>query len=132
MPLHTFRADRLRQEREALGLTQQELAQQIGAGMSQISRYENGAAEPSVKQLKQLAKILRVTTDYLLGLVEERTQRISLTDLTPDELKFIQALRQGKLRTLLGMLQQALPDEQDEPQVPRVDVTAHRKPLNRV
>jgi transcriptional regulator with XRE-family HTH domain len=131
MPVHIFRADRLRHEREAHGFTQADLAQQIGCAVGQITRYESGAADPSAKHLKQIAKILRVTTDYLLGLVDEKTEHISESDLTPDERKFIQALRQGKLRTLLGMLQQAVPDEQDQAQIPAVDVTPHRKPLNR-
>jgi transcriptional regulator with XRE-family HTH domain len=131
MRLQTFRADRLRREREAHGLTQHELSRQIGAGLNQITRYENGLAEPSVHQLKQIAKVLQVTTDYLLGLVDDKTQHISESDLTPDERKFIYALREGKLRTLLGMIQQALPDEKDQPQIPGVNITPHRKPLDR-
>src|SRR5437762_13267370 len=106
MPVQVFRADRLRQERKALGLSQQDLSRQLGIGLNQVSRYENGLAEPAVFQLKQLAKVLRVTTDYLLGLVDNKTEHISESDLTPDERKFIQALREGKLRTLLGMIQQ--------------------------
>src|SRR5579859_83998 len=123
MRTKAFRADRLRQLREAAGLSQAQLAARVGVNVNLINRYENGVAEPSPIVLKHLAKELQVTSDYLLGLVNEQDAHIEVQSLSPDERKFLQALRAGKLRVLLGMLQQAIPDEEEQPDVPGVDVT---------
>lgn len=42
-----MRNGRYRAIREAYGLTQQEVADQIGVGQASIARYENGLAHPS-------------------------------------------------------------------------------------
>ena len=50
--------------REAAGLTQSELARKTGIAQGDISKIENGNANPSIKTLKRLArgmgKILRI------------------------------------------------------------------------
>lgn len=127
-----LRGDRLRQMRESYGLSQAELAQRVEAHVNQIHRYENGVADPSPYQLKRIAHELRVTSDYLLGLVEYPNAHLSEPALTADERKFLAALRQGELRTLLRLIDQALPDEQEQPDVPGVDVAANGEPLNGV
>ena len=68
MAERAFVGERLRQARERRGLSQAELARRIETGPNQITRYENGQAEPSTIQLKRLARYLEVTSDYLLGL----------------------------------------------------------------
>ena len=63
--------DRLKIARERQGWTQAELAEKAGFQPSAISRFESGAAKPSFDNLRRLAAVLRVSTDYLLGLVDE-------------------------------------------------------------
>ncbi len=63
--------DRLRRAREYLGLNQAELAQKAGMQPSAISHFETGTRKPSFDNLRILADGLDVTTDYLLGRVEE-------------------------------------------------------------
>lgn len=63
--------DRLRTAREYLGLNQAELAQKAGMQPSAISHFETGTRKPSFDNLRILADSLDVTTDYLLGRVEE-------------------------------------------------------------
>ena len=48
------------------GLTQREVADELGLGSYVICDYERGRAEPSTKVLKQLAALYRVTLDELL------------------------------------------------------------------
>ena len=48
-------------------LNQGELAQKIGAKQKSISRYETGAALPSIPTLVKLAKVLKKPTSYFLG-----------------------------------------------------------------
>lgn len=63
--------DRLRTAREYLGLNQAELAHKAGMQPSAISHFETGTRKPSFDNLRILADSLDVTTDYLLGRVEE-------------------------------------------------------------
>lgn len=64
----TDRSTILRHLRKAKGWTQQKLANSIGVGDSQISRWESEAhADPDVASLVKLADSLECTTDVLLG-----------------------------------------------------------------
>ena len=42
-----------------------------GVAQTEISRYENGAYEPTLTRLRLLADALDVTADYLLGRSEQ-------------------------------------------------------------
>ncbi len=104
-----FLGERLRQARERRGLSQAELARRIRTGNNQITRYENEQAEPSPMQLKRLVRELGVSSDYLLGLADSPT----VLALSAHERQVVEALRQGQARSLLRLLDQALPaDEQ--------------------
>ena len=59
-----------KQERERIGLTQNELAERLGVSQQTISKYENGSREPDLENLIRMSKIFHVTTDYLLGLTD--------------------------------------------------------------
>lgn len=62
---------RIAQARGAAGLSQAALAEQIGYGnQSTVSLWESGTREPSLANLTALARVLAVTSDYLLGLEE--------------------------------------------------------------
>lgn len=111
-----FRADRLREERDRRGLTQHELSSLIGAGKSQIAKYENGIGEPSVFQLVRIARALRVSTDYLLGLSDDRHREIRLDELSSDEQRFLAALDSEELGPVLRRLVTLYPEEVLRPQ----------------
>jgi len=63
--------DRLKQARELRGLSQGELAARAGMQPSAISHFETANRKPSFDNLRRLAQALDVTTDYLLGRVNE-------------------------------------------------------------
>lgn len=63
--------ERLRTARDYRGLNQGELAQRAGLQPSAISHFETGTRKPSFDNLRLLADTLDVTTDYLLGRVDE-------------------------------------------------------------
>ena len=63
--------ERLRTSREYRGLSQGELAKKAGMQPSAISHFETGTRKPSFDNLRILADSLDVTTDYLLGRVNE-------------------------------------------------------------
>ncbi|HLH13823.1 MAG TPA: helix-turn-helix transcriptional regulator, partial [Solirubrobacteraceae bacterium] len=57
---------RLRERREALGLTQQALAEELGVTHQHVSRLESGRAMPSLDLVVRLAARFGITTDELL------------------------------------------------------------------
>jgi transcriptional regulator with XRE-family HTH domain len=68
-PSDLFRT-RLRAARELRGLSQGALAERAGLQPSAVSHFETGTRKPSFDNLRRLADALEVTTDYLLGRVE--------------------------------------------------------------
>ena len=66
-------SERLRTARELKGFSQTDLAKKTDLQPSAISHFENNRRSPSFDNLKQLADVLGVTVDYLLGRSEEPT-----------------------------------------------------------
>ncbi len=56
----------IRPIRKKLGITQKELAAELGVTPNAISNWENGVRNPSLEKVKRLAEILNCTTDELL------------------------------------------------------------------
>ena len=63
-------AGRIKARRDALGITQQELALRSGIAQGVISRVESGQFTPGSEMLKQFARGLAISSDWLLGLRE--------------------------------------------------------------
>ncbi|MBN2935928.1 helix-turn-helix domain-containing protein [Mogibacterium sp.] len=62
---------RIKQVREALGMTQAELARRMGySARSTINRIENGSQAFPMKKLDKFAQVLDVTPAYLAGFTE--------------------------------------------------------------
>ena len=61
---------RLREIRKAKGIKQEVLCQQLGITQSGLSSWETGRTTPTSTSLNQLADILGVSVDYLLGRTE--------------------------------------------------------------
>ena len=68
---------RIKSLREDLGLNQKELSEKIGIGNVTISQYENGKRSPDPEVLRTIADFFDTTTDYLLGLSDDRHKRTS-------------------------------------------------------
>lgn len=99
-----IRGDRVRLTREELNLTQDELANLIGAGVQQINRYENLKTEPDADTVARLATALSVSTDYLLGLTDD-PRPPALTDaLNARERVVLLAWRKGNLREAIKVM----------------------------
>lgn len=58
---------RLKELRFEKGLTQKELAEQIGIKRNTYSDWENGKTEPSFENIVKLADLLEVSLDWLFG-----------------------------------------------------------------
>ena len=62
---------RIVEMRTALGWSQVELAKRLRVAKQTVSNWENENIQPSIEMLVRLAKLFRVSTDYLLGLEHE-------------------------------------------------------------
>lgn len=70
--MKTIFSQRLKEARKRCGFSQEKLAQSLdGVSTPTVHRWEVGAREPSFKVLKDLATLLGVTCDWLLGESEE-------------------------------------------------------------
>lgn len=62
---------RIKLYRKDNGLTQQELAELIGVSMQAISKWETDTGMPDISQIVPLARVLRTSTDLLLGYLDD-------------------------------------------------------------
>lgn len=83
-------SDKLKNLRNAKGLTQQQLADRLNITKSMISAYETNMRLPSLDIIIRLSKIFNVTSDYLLGIETKRT--IDISDLSPKQVDLITGL----------------------------------------
>lgn len=64
--------ERIRDTREDADLTQTDIAQILKIRQTVYSRYERGINALPIEHLITLAKFYHTSTDYLLGLTDER------------------------------------------------------------
>lgn len=88
---------RLKKAREGRGLTQAELGKEAGLPSTTLSHFESGSRKPSFDNLRRLTRVLGVSTDYLMGLVDtpEATGAASriarhLQNATEDEIQMLE------------------------------------------
>ena len=83
-------SDRIRLLRERRGLTQSELAKQLGITRSSVNAWEQGISVPSTQYIVELAAIFNISTDYLLGV--ESTASINVSGLTDEDIELAHSL----------------------------------------
>lgn len=59
--------ERLKQLRKEMGLTQSDLAARLGITQQAVGKWETGVSSPDPATLMQLAEVLQVSVDFLLG-----------------------------------------------------------------
>jgi len=59
--------DRIKQLRKQKGLTQIELAETLGVGVSTVAMWESGKRTPNFKLLNDLSDLFDKTIEYILG-----------------------------------------------------------------
>ena len=63
----------LKELRLSKGITQVELAKQLGISRSTVGMYESGSREPDFKTLELIADYFNIDTDYILGRTNKTT-----------------------------------------------------------
>lgn len=99
-----LRGDRFKELRERKGYTHEELAELLGIGTTQIWRYENEKTDPSTKILGNIARVLEVSTDYLLGLTDDPSSAIRIDNLSQKEKAVLSAMRRGEVVEAIRVL----------------------------
>ncbi|EOF24126.1 helix-turn-helix domain-containing protein [Enterococcus faecalis] len=80
-------AQRLKNLREKRNLTQTELAEMLGyKNYTTVSKWESGDSLPRGKELKLLAEIFNISTDYMLG-IEKNIKPVSSIEETYNQLE---------------------------------------------
>lgn len=79
---------RLVELRKEKGYNRTQFAEKIGIPATTLRNYENGSREPGHSFLVQMAEEFHVSTDYLLGLTDDRvikTKKASSSEETEEE-----------------------------------------------
>lgn len=80
--------DRLRKLREEFNLSQKELTDRLHINRSTYARYETSSTQPDFDTLNKLADFFGVSTDYLLGRIPVKNQKMfENAGITNDEYK---------------------------------------------
>lgn len=66
-------AQRLKALRKEAGLTQKEIAEQLGIKQPTYAQWENGRVKPKAETLEKFSNFFNVSTDYLLGHTDIKT-----------------------------------------------------------
>lgn len=83
-------ADKIKVLREREGLTQAELSRQLGLTRSSVNAWEMGLSVPQTQYIVELAKMFKVSTDFLLGM--DDTATLNIKGLTEKEVFVLKEL----------------------------------------
>ena len=72
--------------------------------IKQVWRWESGKGDPSADALVDLAKVLNVSTDYLLGVSDNPAPNNEPGQLSLQEWEIVTALRRGDLKTAMRVM----------------------------
>ena len=81
---------KLKELRIQNGLTQKQLADQLGVTKSVVSFYERQERTPSPEVLRKMAAVFRVSTDFLLDI--DSTKRLDVSDLDDEDIQLVSLL----------------------------------------
>ncbi|API93088.1 helix-turn-helix domain-containing protein [Virgibacillus pantothenticus] len=100
-------SERLTDVRVENGFGQKDIAEKLNITTSAYGYYEQGKNEPSIETIRTLAKLFDVSTDYLLGLIDQPKHPINFTikddfTLTESELQTVKQMKEQQLLSELS------------------------------
>lgn len=104
--------EKVKQRREELGMTQEELSLKMGyKSRASINKIENGRPV-SQKIIVRLATELKVSVAYLMGYQEEKpTDRSGLSEKKQELINFLETVPDDKVDYVIRIMQTILQDE---------------------
>lgn len=101
---------RLKELRETTGRTQQDVVDELGkltgevVSRQNVSKYESGKVNPPPEMLIAFSKMYHVTTDYLLGVSNDKNpyaaEAMKYTGLSPEALRVVHDISKVGQRTI--------------------------------
>jgi transcriptional regulator with XRE-family HTH domain len=73
-PVDVHVGKRIRQRRWLVGMTQQQLAEQVGIKFQQIQKYETGANRVSASRLWDISRALQVSISFFFEGIEDQVE----------------------------------------------------------
>ncbi|MDD9912282.1 MAG: helix-turn-helix transcriptional regulator [Alphaproteobacteria bacterium] len=93
-PIDIHVGQRLKQQRKLQGISQENLAKQLGITFQQIQKYENGTNRISASKLYELSQILKTPIQYFFENYQKSPQFTeNKTEITTIELTLIRAFQ---------------------------------------
>lgn len=83
-------SEKVKKLREQKGLSQAELARQLGITRSSVNAWEMGISVPSTQYIVDLAGVFEISTDYLLGVDSSST--VSVAGLTDSDILLVHSI----------------------------------------
>lgn len=114
---------RLKELRQESGLTIEAFANEVGVSKSSVGYYENQNRLPDLAAAARMAEVLGVTTDYLAGRSNARTQApklksicdyVGLSDKSVEMLARLKKENKARLSVINLLLEQAADDITDD------------------
>lgn len=104
--------ERIKQRRNELSISAEELGKRVGKNRATIYRYENGGIEKlSIDMIKPFAKALDTTPEYLMGWEEEKpTENGGLSDAQKQLIEFAKSVPEEKAAMVLRVMKSMLED----------------------
>lgn len=99
-----LRGHRVKARREALGMSQDELAALLQTDKRQVVRWEKEQTDPSSSTVVALIVALQTTSAYLFGEDDNPAPHYREEDLTAQERELILAIRERQTRKAVRIL----------------------------
>ena len=85
-PVDLHVGKRIRQRRWLVGMTQQQLAEQVGIKFQQIQKYETGANRVSASRLWDISEAMEVTVNFFFEGIEQEVAATGSNESVPADL----------------------------------------------
>lgn len=89
--------ENLKRIRKSKGYTQAELAEQIFVTSQALSKWERGESEPGIGHIRDLTRILNVSSDALLGILPDAAPALLAVDGGGTKTEFVLITPEGRL-----------------------------------
>jgi len=99
-----MRKDRLHEWIYKRDLNPAAIAEIMSVSERQIWRWLKGDSDPSSNMVKQLAELLNVSADFLLGLSDDPSPHMRVDNMTEDERAVVAAMRRGDDKTAMKII----------------------------
>ncbi|RSJ88283.1 helix-turn-helix domain-containing protein [Streptococcus cristatus] len=106
--------DRVRKLREGRNMTQTELSEMLGMKTyTTVSKWEKNENFPKGKDLKKLAEIFDVTSDYLLGLTDSKLKKITTQSEKTEIISIYDQLEEPRQEKVLDFAKEQLGEQEN-------------------